>query len=149
MACNLQVLKHLVVRTLGCRDLNMHSLRNFLLVATLFVAKGMLCPDPAHGQSDCGSATTTASMQTCAIARYRAADRELTDVVAQLNRKLDTKGRHRLYSAQLAWVRFRDANADFLADVARGGTLAPVLRVIALADMTEARSRELKKTLQP
>jgi uncharacterized protein YecT (DUF1311 family) len=49
----------------------------------------------------------------------------------------------------VAWVRFRDANADFLADVAQGGTLAPVLRVIALADMTEARSRELKKTLQP
>jgi uncharacterized protein YecT (DUF1311 family) len=127
----------------------MHSLRNSCLAATLFVANGLLWPNPAQGQSDCSAATTTASMQICAIARYRAADRELADVVEQLNRRLDSTGRHRLYNAQIAWVRFRDTNADFLADAARGGTLAPVLRITALADMTEARSRELKKTLQP
>ena len=119
------------------------------VIPALLLTAALGAPTQARGQSDCADATTTASMQTCALAHYQAAAKDLADVVSQLHKKLDSTGRQRLDDAQAAWTRFRDANADYLADVARDGTLAPVLREIALADMTEARSKELKKTLRP
>ena len=83
------------------------------------------------------------------MARYSTSKQELARVIAQLDRKLDPTGRNRFHSSQAAWLRFRDANADFLADAARGGTLERVLRLTSLADMTEARSKELKRALEP
>jgi uncharacterized protein YecT (DUF1311 family) len=121
----------------------------FLLISALLISTALFVPHQAQGQSNCADATTTAQMETCANARYQTASQDLADVLAQLNKKLDATGRERLNKAQAAWILFRDANADFMADVARGGTLAPVIRKTVLADMTEARSRELKKTLRP
>jgi uncharacterized protein YecT (DUF1311 family) len=88
-------------------------------------------------------------MRICAITRYETAQRDLDETINKLEKSLDTIGNQRLHDAQGAWIKFRDANADFIADSARGGTLAPVLRESALADMTEARSNELKKVLWP
>ncbi len=121
----------------------------FFLTFALLVTTLMVALHQAQGQSGCADATTTAQMETCANARYQAAVQDLADVLAQLNGKLDSIGRERLNKAQAAWILFRDANADFMADVARGGTLAPVIRKTVLADMTEARTKELKKTLRP
>jgi uncharacterized protein YecT (DUF1311 family) len=73
----------------------------------------------------------------------------LDKTIGQLEKSLDAIGNQRLKDVQAAWVKFRDANADFIADSARDGTLAPLLRESALADMTEARSKELKKVLRP
>jgi uncharacterized protein YecT (DUF1311 family) len=120
-----------------------------IAVLVLLVTGLLAYPARAQSQSDCSSATTTASMRTCAIARYETAQRDLDKTIDQLEKDLDTIGNQRLKDAQAAWVKFRDANADFIADSARGGTLAPVLRESALADMTEARSNELKKVLRP
>jgi uncharacterized protein YecT (DUF1311 family) len=121
----------------------------FLLTCAVLAAAGLFAPHQAQGQSDCADATTTAQMQGCENTRYQAASQDLADVLAQLNRKLDLIGRERLSKAQVAWILFRDTNADFMADVARGGTLAPVIRKTVLADMTEARTKELKKSLLP
>jgi uncharacterized protein YecT (DUF1311 family) len=125
------------------------QLRQLFLISAILAATALLAPHPAQAQSDCANATTTAQMESCANARYQVAAQDLADVLAQLNGKLDSIGRERLNKAQAAWILFRDANADFMADVARGGTLAPVIRTTALADMTEARTKELKKTLRP
>jgi uncharacterized protein YecT (DUF1311 family) len=121
----------------------------FFSILALLITTLLFTPHRAQGQSGCDEATTTAQMESCADARYRASVQDLAGVLAQLNQKLDVIGRERLSKAQVAWMLFRDANADFLADVARGGTLAPVIRKAALADMTEARSKELRKTLRP
>jgi len=118
-------------------------------VLAILVTGLLLFPARAQSQSDCATATTTADMQICAVSRYKTAQQYLEEAIEQLDRKLDSIGHQRLNVAQAAWVRFRDANADFIADSARGGTLAPVLRESALADMTEARSKELKKALRP
>jgi uncharacterized protein YecT (DUF1311 family) len=53
--------------------------------------------------------------------------------------------KEKLRSAESAWVLFRDKNADFLASTAEGGTLAPLLRVSALAEMTEQRLQDLTR----
>jgi uncharacterized protein YecT (DUF1311 family) len=125
------------------------QLRQLFLISTILAATALLAPHQAQAQSDCANATTTAQMESCANARYQVAAQDLAGVLAQLNGKLDAIGRERLNKAEAAWILFRDANADFIADVARGGTLAPVIRTTALADMTEARTKELKKTLRP
>jgi uncharacterized protein YecT (DUF1311 family) len=63
----------------------------------------------------------------------------------RLNAKLDARGREKLHAAQQAWLKFRDAEADYQADAARNGTLAPLLAASAQADLTEARRKELEK----
>ena len=100
-------------------------------------------------QPECGNATTTAAMRQCAGMRYNKAEQELKAVRAQLSRKLDETGKAKLEAAQSAWVQFRKANAEFQSDLVRGGTLAPLVQITVMADMTEARVAELKKALKP
>jgi uncharacterized protein YecT (DUF1311 family) len=120
-----------------------------IAILAVLVTGLLAYPTRAHSQSDCSTATTTASMRTCAITRYETSQRDLDKTIGQLEKSLDAIGNQRLKDVQAAWVKFRDANADFIADSARDGTLAPLLRESALADMTEARSKELKKVLRP
>jgi uncharacterized protein YecT (DUF1311 family) len=101
-----------------------------------------------QGSTECSSATTTATMRTCENARYQRAEKELKANYAELAKQLDPAGKEKLIAAQTAWVRFRDSNAEFQANIAKGGTLAPVIKMTVLADMTEARTAELKRTLQ-
>lgn len=111
-------------------------------------------PVCAVGQSEkegaqCGSETTTAAMLNCENLRYQRAQQALESVYADLMKQLDETGKAKLRAVQSAWVRFRRTDSDFEADIAREGTLAPLIRVTVLADMTEARTRELKKSLRP
>jgi uncharacterized protein YecT (DUF1311 family) len=111
-------------------------------------------PVCAVGQSEkegapCGSETTTAAMLNCENLRYQRAQQALESVYADLMKQLDETGKAKLRTVQSAWVRFRRTDSDFEADIAREGTLAPLIRVTVLADMTEARTRELKKSLRP
>lgn len=109
----------------------------------------LLCP-PALGQSaaesaTCENATSTAAMRECEIARLKRADAGMNAAYRSLQAKLDQRGKDKLRAAQQAWIRFRDAEADYQADAARDGTLAPLLAASVQADLTEARRRELEK----
>jgi uncharacterized protein YecT (DUF1311 family) len=127
------------------------SLVHFLLVAVavLCACTSSSLAQAASRQPDCGNATTTAAMRECAGMRYDKAEQQLKAVRAQLSQKLDETGKAKLQAAQAAWVQFRKANAEFQADLARGGTLAPLIQITVMADMTEARVAELKKALKP
>jgi uncharacterized protein YecT (DUF1311 family) len=123
-----------------------------LRVAVFAAALCFVCPLTAHawvqitGSSpDCKEAATTAATRTCENARYEKAEQDLNAALNELMRQLDDDQKAKLRLAQNAWVRFREANADFEAATVRGGTLAPLLRVSTLADMTEARAAQLKK----
>jgi uncharacterized protein YecT (DUF1311 family) len=97
----------------------------------------------------CSSETTTAGMRNCENLRYERAQQALDSVYAGLMKRLDETGKEKLRTAQSAWLQFRQAEADFQAQVAEGGTLAPLIKITVLADLTEARAAELKKSLQP
>lgn len=129
----------------------LHSLRNFLLIAaaTLAICSYCLTAQDTSHQSDCGNATTTAAMRQCATERYAKAELELRAARAKLLDKLDQTGKAKFLAAQSAWVQFRRANAEFQADLVRGGTLSPLIQTTVMADMTEARVAELKKALEP
>ena len=94
--------------------------------------------------AECASASDTATMRRCENARYARARAALEARYQDLLQRLDGPAQARLRAAQSAWERFRDLNADFLADSARGGTLQALLRTTVLADMTEARSAEMR-----
>ena len=97
----------------------------------------------------CSSETTTAGMRSCENLRYEQAQKALDAAYAELMKQLDETGTAKLRTAQSAWLQFRKADADFEASRAAGGTLAPLIRITVMADLTEARAVELKKSLQP
>jgi uncharacterized protein YecT (DUF1311 family) len=117
----------------------------FYLVISLSTRAGV---QTAETGTDCKNATTTAAMRACENARFQKAEQELNAVYNDLMQQLDVARKEKLRAAQSAWLQFREANADFEADAARGGTLAPLIKITVLADMTEARTVELKKAFQ-
>ena len=142
-----------------CKSLRTESLENrsnglvpILRAAVFAAALCFVCPLTARpgvqttgSGSDCKDAATTAAMRTCENTRYQKAEQDLNAAFNELMRQLDADQKSKLRVAQSAWMRFREANADFEAATVRGGTLAPLLKVSTLADMTEARAAELKK----
>jgi uncharacterized protein YecT (DUF1311 family) len=96
----------------------------------------------------CANAQTTAVMRECEMARYKRANADMTAAYHSIITKLDARGRVKLHRAQQAWRTFRDAEAEFQADTARGGTLAPLIRTSVLADLTESRWQQLVKEAQ-
>lgn len=118
----------------------------WILGVALAVSVAIVKASPAANQGDgCESASTTAAMRACENARYEAADRRLNETYSRLMKDLDKNRQEKLRLAQRAWLQFRDANAEFLSSAAAGGTLAPLLKITALTDMTEARTKELTK----
>ncbi|MGA3091629.1 MAG: lysozyme inhibitor LprI family protein [Terriglobales bacterium] len=102
-----------------------------------------------HSTASCDSETTTAAMRNCENLRYQQAEKALDSTYAELMKKLDETGREKLRAAEKVWLQYREADATFQADTARGGTLAPLIRITVMSDMTETRVAELKKSLQP
>jgi uncharacterized protein YecT (DUF1311 family) len=122
------------------------------LRSALFAALCSLpcAPGPALGQSTaenaaCDSAKSTAAMRECELGRLKRADEGMNAAYRRLSARHDARGREKLRVAQQAWLKFRDAEADYQADAPRDGTLAPLLAASTQADLTEARRRELEK----
>ena len=108
-----------------------------------------LAGSAADETTDCKNAASTAAMRACENKRYQEADRQLNVVYTRLIATLDNDQKQKLRLAQRAWLQFRDTNSDFLAAAASGGTLGPLLKITAMADMTEARVKELSHYGQP
>jgi uncharacterized protein YecT (DUF1311 family) len=105
---------------------------------------------PAKGtDNECQNAATTSAMRACENARYEGAQRELGVAYQTLLQRLDGEQKQKLGLAQQAWMRFRDTNAEFQASLAQGGTLAPLIKMATLTEMTRARTSELKKSTLP
>ena len=123
-------------------------------VALLAILSVVVVRTTALGESEtlrvstgslCESQVTTAAMRECELVRYRQADAGMIEAYEGLMGQLDETGKVKLRAAQQAWLRFRDAEADFQADAARGGTVALLIKVSVLADLTEFRRDQLLK----
>jgi len=125
------------------------SLRLVMFVCTTV---GLLAQTPkqsGQGAGGCENAVTTAAMRNCEASRYATAQQDLDSAYRDLMTHLDGEQKQKLRITQRAWLRFRGANADFQASLARGGTLAPLVRIGSLTEMTKARAEELKKGALP
>jgi uncharacterized protein YecT (DUF1311 family) len=102
----------------------------------------------AAAQSNpCDEARTQMEMNECADREYRKADAELNRVYQQLVRA--SGGRDaKLKAAQLAWLKFRDAQCDYEAAFNEGGSMQPMTYSFCLADVTAARTKQLRESLK-
>ncbi|MCE0523094.1 MAG: lysozyme inhibitor LprI family protein [Methylacidiphilales bacterium] len=112
-------------------------MRISLLFLTVLLATA---PFSAHAQSQ-------PEMNATALADFEKADQQLNAVYQKVLAQMDDTGKQKLVAAQKAWLKFRDAQADFDADDARGGSMAPMLSSISAASTTRARTAQLQKWL--
>jgi uncharacterized protein YecT (DUF1311 family) len=88
---------------------------------------------------------TQAAMNAQARAEFERADAELNKIYEALLAKLpDAASKEKLKQSQRAWLAFRDAEAAFSADQARGGSMAPTIRYETIMELTQQRSKQLK-----
>jgi len=94
-------------------------------------------------------AQTQAAMNAQARAEFVQADAELNKTYEALLAKLpDAESKQKLEESQRAWLVFRDAEAAFVADQARGGSMAPTIRYETMTELTQQRTKQLKSRLE-
>jgi len=96
----------------------------------------------------CADAQTQADMNICWGKEYKAADATLNQVYGQLMRKLDEADKTQLKQVEAAWLKYRDANCEFVGDQYKGGSMRPMIVAMCLADMTGNRTVELRNQIK-
>lgn len=71
-------------------------------------------PVEVESEGCMGKATTTIAMQDCLSAEYAAWDVELNRLYQQLMATLPTAARESLRAAQRLWIKYRDAEFEFV-----------------------------------
>ena len=97
---------------------------------------------------DCNNAYSTVDMNECASQDYEYVDKQLNLVYKRLMSKLDSVGKEKLKTAQLAWLKFRDTQAELDADLFRDGTGSTVLFLSSKTSSTQKRVEELQAYLK-
>ena len=69
-------------------------------------------------------------------------------VYGKLLKALDPEGQRRLKESQRAWIKFRDSDTEFRADLNRGVTMEPLARTTTKTELTAQRAKELKSELE-
>jgi uncharacterized protein YecT (DUF1311 family) len=113
-----------------------------IMVFATVVAQDHKKPDP------CANAQTQLEMNMCWGKEYQAADAQLNAVYKQFTSKLNPEETAQLKTAQLAWIKFRDANCEFVADKYKGGSIRPMIAAMCLAEVTSTRTSELKAQMK-
>ena len=94
-------------------------------------------------------AQTQAAMNAQARAEFVKADAELNKTYETLLAKLpDAESKQKLKESQRAWLAFRDAEAGFAADQARGGSMAATIRYETMKELSQQRIKQLKLHLE-
>jgi len=96
------------------------------------------------GKDPCAHAQSQAEMTMCWGKEHKAADARLNEAYRRFMAKLNDEEKAQLKKAQLAWITYRDANCDFVADQYKGGTMRPMIAAICLAETTNNRTTELE-----
>jgi uncharacterized protein YecT (DUF1311 family) len=133
-------------------------LLTLLSIASL-LAVAMATPSiasPASGTTNlqlaqnpnCNNPQTQSEMNICASIAYQNADRKLNQVYRQLLPKLSAARKQKLITAQQAWIKFRDSSCEFERSAYEGGSLAPMIYSNCLANVTEQRTKDLRRYLE-
>lgn len=106
-------------------------------------------PASAQTQKDpCANAQTQMELNECQAREYKKADAALNTVYKQLMAKVDDEGeRSALKAAQLAWIKYRDANCEFESYLNKGGTMYSMVYDGCLTALTQERTRHLRDLL--
>jgi len=122
-----------------------------LLITAAFIALTLCANSFAQSRDKKypgADAQSQAEMNMCWGKEYKAADARLNEAYRQFMAKLNDEEKAQLKKAQLAWITYRDANCDFVADEYKGGTMRPMIAAICLAETTNNRTTELKAQMK-
>jgi uncharacterized protein YecT (DUF1311 family) len=124
------------------------------LLAVGMATRGIASPTSAATnlqlaqRPNCNNPQTQSEMNICASIAYQNADRKLNQVYRQLLPKLSASRKQKLISAQQAWIKFRDSSCEFERSAYEGGSMAPMIYGFCLADVTEQRTKDLRRYLE-
>jgi len=94
-------------------------------------------------------AQTQAGMNAQARAEFVKADAELNKTYETLLAKLPDVGRkQKLKESQRAWLAFSDAEAGFVADQGRAGSMAATISYQTIKELSQQRIKQLKLHLE-
>jgi len=126
-----------------------HTLINAiaLLSMTLLAAVSVAAQKPKE-KDPCADAQTQLEMNMCAGKAYKEADAELNRVYQKLAAMLDDAEKTQLKNVETAWIKYRDANCEFVADQYKGGTIRPMIYALCMGDVTKNRTTELKSQIE-
>ena len=112
-------------------------------VLLALVLAAPLGPAAARG---CDDATTQIQLDQCAGDAFATADAALNFTYKTIMARLESEDgtRKALVGAQKAWLAFRDAECDFEAAGARGGSIQPMIVAQCRTRLTEARTGALR-----
>ena len=96
----------------------------------------------------CAEAQSQAELNICWGKQYKAADAQLNVVYREFMTKLNPEETAQLKATQLAWLKYRDTNCEFVADQFKGGSMRPMIAGMCLAGVTNARVSELKDQMR-
>jgi len=118
------------------------------LVLLLLIASGSAFSQKKRAVDPCKNPQTQFEMNQCAARDYRAADAILNQTYQRLVAMLDDEEKAQLKEAQTAWIKYRDANCEFVGDQYKGGTMRPMIAALCLADVTKRRTTELRNQIK-
>jgi len=101
--------------------------------------------DDADGEDPCPGSNTQFELNQCAARARDRADAELNKVYRELLKDTGAAERAKLRAAQLAWIKFRDAQCDYESVGNKGGSIYPMVFSFCLAKMTTERVKQLQE----
>ena len=119
-----------------------------VIVLILALCAGLTTPAQDQKKDPCADAQSQTEMNICWGNQYKAADAQLNAAYREFTSKLNPEETAQLKTAQVAWIKFRDANCEFVADQYKGGSIRPMIVAMCLADVTSARTSELKAQMK-
>jgi uncharacterized protein YecT (DUF1311 family) len=104
--------------------------------------------DDADREDPCPGSNTQFELNQCAARARDSADAELNKVYRELLKNTSGAERAKLRAAQLAWIKFRDAQCDYESVGNKGGSIYPMVYSFCLAGVTKARVEQLREILR-
>ena len=124
-------------------------LKTALALFSLLCLSGTASSGQKQKQPDpCADAQSQAEMNICAGKKFQAADTELNRIYKQLVAILDGQEQVQLKDVENTWLKYRDANCNFVADQYKGGSIRPTILGLCLEEMTRHRTAELKDQIK-
>ena len=98
--------------------------------------------EPAY-DDPCEGAMTQMELNDCHEKRYIRANNRLEELYQLIMQKADVETARQLRQAQRDWITFRDSNCMARSESYRGGTAYAMMHLACMAELTEARIKEL------
>jgi uncharacterized protein YecT (DUF1311 family) len=97
---------------------------------------------------DCRNPVSQMAMNVCAGKDYKREDATLNKLYKELVAQLEKDRGEKLRQLQVAWIKYRDLQCDFVSSEYDGGSMYPLVRSSCMARVTAARNTELAAMLK-